>query len=104
MMRFLEPKEIQLRDYQADAIEALRQGIKNGKRRQILCAGTGAGKTVIASKLLERADQKGQYALFMVDRVSLVSQTSETLDTYGIQHGVVQGIHERYAPIENVKV
>ena len=104
MMHFTQPKEIQLRSYQADAVEALREGIRQGRRRQILCAGTGAGKTLTAAHLLAEADRKGSYALFLVDRVALVTQTSAVFDEYGIRHGVLQGINDRYAPRENVQV
>ena len=104
MLNFSQPKDISLRPYQADAIEALRQGIRNGHRRQILCAGTGAGKTVMAANLLQEADRKGSYALFLVDRVALVNQSSATFDEYGINHGIVQGINDRWLPNENVQV
>lgn len=104
MLTLLDAKEIELRDYQADAVEALRQKIRADQKRLILCAGTGAGKTVIASHLLRQADRKGSYALFLVDRVALVNQTSATLDSYGIRHGVLQGINSRYSPWENVQV
>ncbi|MBN8292836.1 DEAD/DEAH box helicase [Rhodobacter sp. NTK016B] len=97
-------KEITLRPYQADAIEALRSAIREGKRRLVLCAGTGAGKTLTSGKLLQEADRKGSYSLFVVDRVALVDQTSAVFDEYGIQHGVVQGSHPRWAPRENVQV
>lgn len=105
MLNFAAPKEISLRDYQADAIEALRASIRSGKRRLILCAGTGAGKTLTSGKLLQEADRKGSYSLFVVDRVSLVDQTSAVFDQYGIRHGVVQGSdHPRWSPSENVQV
>lgn len=104
MFDLMPTKNIQLRGYQADAIEGLRSGIRAGKRRQILCAGTGAGKTVMAAHLLREADRKGSYALFLVDRVALVNQTSETFHQYGIPHGVVQGINEQWSPYENVQV
>ena len=104
MMMFTPSEAINLRDYQGDAVEALRQGIRTGLRRQILCAGTGAGKTVMAAHLLRQAHDKGAYALFLVDRVALVKQTSETLDRYGIPHGIVQGANERWTPRENVQV
>ena len=104
MLALTDAKAIELRPYQADAVEALRQQLRSDKKRLILCAGTGAGKTVIASHLLRQADRKGSYALFLVDRVALVDQTSKTLDTYGVRHGVVQGINQRYAPRENVQV
>lgn len=99
-----EAREIVLRDYQSASVEEVRERIRAGARRIVLCAGTGAGKTVIASHLLRQADQKGSYAVFLVDRVSLVDQTSATLDSYGIRHGVLQGMHPRYAPRENVQV
>ncbi|VDC49726.1 DEAD/DEAH box helicase [Brevundimonas mediterranea] len=104
MLSLRPTKEIDLRPYQLDAVEGLRVKIREGKKRLILVAPTGAGKTVIASHLLRQADQKGSYALFMVDRVALVNQTSETLDDYGIGHGIVQGINERWMPRENVQV
>jgi superfamily II DNA or RNA helicase len=104
MLTFTPPKALVLRDYQAEAIEALRDGIRQGMRRQVLVAPTGAGKTVIASHLLREADRKGSYALFLVDRVSLVDQTSATLDAYGIRHGVVQADHPRWEPHTNVQV
>ncbi|MBK8909167.1 MAG: DEAD/DEAH box helicase [Rhodospirillales bacterium] len=93
-----------LRPYQADAIDGLRAQVRAGRRRVILCAGTGAGKTVIAAKLLAEADRKGSYSLFVVDRVALVDQTSAVLTDYGLRHGVVQGDHPRWAPFENVQV
>lgn len=104
MMNFTPPQEIQLRDYQAAAIEGLREGIRAGKRKQILCAGTGAGKTVCAAHLLKEADKKGSYAVFLADRVALVNQSSEVFDQYGINHGIVQGANERWLPRENVQV
>lgn len=97
-------RDIELRDYQLQAVEALRDGIRNGRKRQILCAPTGAGKTILAAHLLKEADRKGSYSLFLVDRIALVDQTSAVFDLYGIPHGVVQGIHRRWAPHENVQV
>jgi len=101
---FAETKEIVLRDYQDNAIHALRTKIKGGKRRLILCAGTGAGKTLTSASLLKEASRKGSYALFIVDRVALVEQTSDVFSEYGIPHGVVQGIHRRWSPREHVQV
>lgn len=104
MLTFEDPRNIVLRDYQASAIQSLRDRIKAGKRRLILCAGTGAGKTLTSAKMLKEASDKGSYVLFIVDRVNLVDQTSAVFDEYGIRHGVVQGIHRRWSPYENVQV
>lgn len=92
-----------LRDYQVESIDGLRAGIRAGHRAQILCAPTGAGKTVIGAYLMHEAKQKGSRVAFVVDRVSLVDQTSALLDNYGIDHGVQQAGHWRkrgYEPIQ----
>ena len=52
MLNFAPAKELMLRPYQLDSVDGLRAGIREGKKRQILVAPTGAGKTVIASHLL----------------------------------------------------
>lgn len=104
MFRQIAPREIQLRPYQEQAIESLREGIRRGVKRQLLVAGTGAGKTICAAHLLRQASEKQKYAIFIVDRVALVNQTSAVFDEYGIPHGIVQGINDRWAPQENVQV
>ena len=105
MLDFGEPhQEICLREYQEASVQGLRIGIGSGEKRQVLVAPTGAGKTVIAAHLLNQANEKGSYALFLVDRVSLVDQTSATLDNYGVNHGIIQGINQRFDPYENVQV
>jgi DNA repair protein RadD len=93
-----------LRPYQELAIEGLRQGVRDGHRKQILYAATGAGKTVVATKLTQEARDKGSRAVFAVDRVALVDQTSAMFDQYGIDHGVMQGDHWRRRPWERIQV
>lgn len=104
MLTLADPREIVLRDYQAAAIDALRRNIREGKKRLILCAGTGAGKTLTSAHLLKEASRKSSYALFIVDRVALVDQTSVVFDEYGIPHGIVQGINPRWSPREHIQV
>lgn len=87
---------VELRDYQEESVQRLRDGIRAGHQRQVLMAPTGAGKTEIACHMLENAHQKNARALFIVDRVVLVDQTSERLDRYGINHGVIQAGHWRF--------
>jgi len=104
VLNLFETKEIVLRPYQDGAIESLRENIRAHIRRLILCAGTGAGKTICAAHLLKEASRKGSYALFIVDRVALVNQTSEVMDEYGVEHGVIQGINRRWSPREHVQI
>ena len=78
------------RDYQSASIELLREGIRDGHLRQILCIPTGGGKTVCSAHLIAEAAAKGSKAVFVCDRVALVRQTSECFQRFGITHGVAQ--------------
>lgn len=81
-----------LRDYQLDCIEQLRDGMRRGHRRQILCAPTGSGKTIIAIEMIEQAIAKGaRRVAFIADRIALVKQTSQRLWEADVMHGVIQG-------------
>lgn len=90
--------KVELRPYQLDAVEQARQAIRDGAKNVLIVAPTGSGKTVIGSHLIEEAVNKGRRANFAVDRVSLIQQTSETFDRYGIDHGIVQADHWRFRP------
>ena len=89
---------VSLRDYQQTAFEKARDAVRQGAKRILICAPTGGGKTVLASALMEMVREKGNRASFVVDRLSLIQQTSDTFDRYGLHHGVIQGGHERWAP------
>lgn len=93
-----------LRDYQDASIDGLRANIKAGVKNQILLAPTGAGKTVLGAYLLNEAHGKGRRAVFVCDRISLVNQTSATLDHYKIPHGIMQAQHWRWRPWERIQV
>lgn len=96
--------KLDLRPYQQHAFDQARELIRQGKRHILIVAPTGAGKTVIASALLEMTAAKGNRATIVMDRLSLIGQTSEMLDRYGIDHGVVQAQHPRFRLYEPVQV
>lgn len=94
---------IELRPYQVDAVERLRHGIRAGHRSQLVVAPTGAGKTAIATYIMNEGRGKGSRVAFVVDRINLVDQTSAVLDAYSIPHGIIQAGHWRrreYEPIQ----
>ena len=96
--------QLTLRPYQVDAIEQARAALRGGAKNVLICAPTGAGKTVLASHLIDESKRKGRRSAFVVDRLSLIGQTSETFDRYGIDHGVIQGDHERFRPSLQVQI
>lgn len=90
--------KIELRPYQLAAFEQARDAIRAGAKSVLINAPTGSGKTVLASALMEMVGQKGKRANFIVDRLSLIEQTSDTFDRYGLEHGVIQSSHPRFRP------
>lgn len=88
----------QLYGYQERALEEVRRHIRDGKKNILLCAPTGSGKTVMSSYLIAASDDKGKRSAFVVDRISLINQTSETFDSLGIDHGIMQASHWRFRP------
>lgn len=89
---------VELRDYQLDAVERAREAIRRGHRNILIVAPTGSGKTVIGTHLIAECVAKGRSAAFAVDRLSLIQQTSDTFDRYGIDHGIQQADHWRWRP------
>ena len=95
--------ELELRPFQAAAIQQLREGLRTDYLRQMLYSPTGSGKTIMATGLVKGARLKGKRVAFLVNRVQLVEQTSATFRRYGIDHGVIQGDNTR-REYENVLV
>lgn len=86
---------MELRGYQKTVIEKLRDRLASGKRRPVIQAPTGAGKTVIAAELVNLARQKRKRVIFAVPSLSLIDQTIERFMQNGIfDVAVMQGQHE----------
>lgn len=93
-----------LRPYQLDCIESLRQGFRSAHIRQVLCAATGSGKSIVAIDMVRSAIAKGSKVLFIVDRRILVNQFSAHLEAHDIEHGVFMAGHFRWRPEAQVQV
>lgn len=87
------------RPFQQTAHELLREGRRAGHKNQLIMAPTGAGKTYLGLRIANEALQRGKRATFVCDRVTLINQTSEAADSYGLNnHGVIQANHWRVNP------
>jgi superfamily II DNA or RNA helicase len=83
-----------LREYQKDSLNELRQGIRRSMLAQMLMLCTGAGKTTIASEMMQGCAAKGKRAFFIVDTIELIEQAVNRFVADGLEVGVIQGQHE----------
>lgn len=95
---------VTLRPYQARALERLRGEISLGRRRILLVAPTGAGKTTIAGKIISGASNKGNRCIFLAHRKELIEQCSDRLDEMGVSHGIIKSGNKRKNPEAMVQV
>jgi len=80
---------IQLRFYQEDAVNWVRQKYAEAFRAVLLVLSTGAGKTVIFSYIAMMAAQRGNRVLILAHRDTLIKQASRKLADYGVDHGII---------------
>jgi len=77
---------MQLRGYQNECVEAVIRDMRDGHQRVLVVAATGAGKTIIVSRLMQLA--KGR-CLFLADAKELVYQNA---DKYQQLTGMMAGV------------
>lgn len=90
-------KAIQLREYQAELIENIKNELRRGKRSICAVLGCGGGKSVIAGMICKSANDKGNRVLFLVHRQELCEQIELTFRECGVNFeltrvGMVQTI------------
>ncbi|MCP4305655.1 MAG: DEAD/DEAH box helicase, partial [bacterium] len=91
--------------HQEEAIARLRRSLGSGKRRPMIQAATGFGKTILAAAVVEGALAKGNRVTFVVPALSLIDQTVDRFWSEGIRDiGVIQGRHELTNGLRPVQV
>lgn len=94
-----------IRPHQEQAISLLRASLAKGKKRVVLQAGTGFGKTFVSASIIRSALAKGKRVVFTVPRTMLVDQTIREFEAEGINEiGVIQADHFRHAPHAPVQI
>lgn len=73
-----------LRDYQKQLIESLRTSIIKGNKKIVLCAPTGAGKTIMFTYMISEHIKKGGRALVFTHRKELLKQAGSSFEKFGL--------------------
>jgi DNA repair protein RadD len=93
----------ELRAYQGQVIAAFYREVADGKKRIMLVAPTGSGKTVIGAAIIGAARAAYRKVVVLAHRREIITQTSGKLHGAEIMHGIVQaGFSPR--PLEAVQV
>lgn len=77
------------RDYQQELMDKVLVSFRKKKRRPLVVAATGSGKTVVFSCIAQRAAEKGNNVLILAHRDTLIKQASAKLRAYGVIHGII---------------
>ncbi|MBD1837221.1 DEAD/DEAH box helicase family protein [Coleofasciculus sp. FACHB-501] len=85
-----EIKPLGLRDYQLQVKQNLYSLIRSGKKRILVFAPTGAGKTVVAAQIVADAASRGRRVWFVVDLDILIAQTWDKFKKFGLDCGFVK--------------
>src|SRR5689334_13231600 len=78
-----------LRPYQSQAIVDIELAI-NDAEAPLYVLPTGAGKTVVAAQIIERAVAAGKRVLVLTHRREILKQTSLKLSGGNFEHGLIQ--------------
>lgn len=84
---------MELRPHQIKAIEMIRHSLRTGHKRPLLAAPCSFGKTITAAWLMKAAAEKGRRCVFFCDRVKLLAQTINAMESLGLDFGVMQAQH-----------
>ncbi len=92
-----------LRPYQREVIEQFHGAVAAGKRRVILVAPTGAGKTVIGADIINTTTRAQKRVLVLAHRREIINQTADKLRMNVIYPGMIMaGVQPR--PLELVQL
>ena len=79
-----------LRPYQKKAVSDTYQLIRSQRKRILLFAPTGSGKTLISSRVVKDAVSRGKRLLFVVHRKILIDQTHDKFQKFGLECGFIK--------------
>ena len=83
-----------IRDYQAAALDGVRNEFAAGRKRVLIQCPTGGGKTRIALEAARLAVERGRKVVVLTERLSLLSQWRGKAAEFGFSVGHIQGRHD----------
>lgn len=75
---------VELREYQTNAVQLLKNSMKIGNKKVVLCAPTGSGKTVLFTHMVNEHIKRGGRALVVTDRIELMKQAGGAFERVGL--------------------
>ncbi len=80
---------VELRPYQTQLLEDIRNSMRAGHRRILAVMPTGSGKGTTIAAMVASAAERGHRVLILAHRAELVDDLSRRIHGFGIQHGVI---------------
>lgn len=74
----------ELRGYQVELFESVRQAYRDGYSRPCIVLPCGGGKSCITAEIARQATQKGNRVLYLIHRRELVEQIRQTFYKWGV--------------------
>lgn len=84
----LGPCRVNLRPYQHEAIDAVRDEFRAGKKSTLLILPTGLGKTITFGYIARMTIERGGRVLILAHRKELIEQAADKLDLLGVEPGI----------------
>lgn len=91
-----------LRPYQDLGKQMVYSAFREGHRKVIYWMQTGAGKGTAACDFVQ--EMKDNHVVIVMRRRELIQQTSNNLDSWGLDHGIYMANHRRWRPSLPVQV
>jgi superfamily II DNA or RNA helicase len=80
---------VELRPYQHQLLEGIRQAMRQGHRRVLAVMPTGSGKGTTIAAMVASAAQRGHRVLILAHRAELIADLSGRIHSFGIPHGII---------------
>jgi len=82
---------MELRPYQTELKNDVRDCFSRGEKSVVLCSPTGSGKTVTFADICRNSVDNGFRVMIVVDRKELIDQSVAKLNDYGLKSEIITG-------------